>query len=1059
MVVVIVLPFLAYWVWRLRKEATGHRQVRQSHEEWQDRLRTVHSRAKIGHWEADLETGRVFASEETCRIFGFAPGSQLSLGDLFFRVHPQDRERISRSWEAALQQGTFEVEHRLMEREGAHWVRGLAEFRFDRDGRALQAFGTVQDITDIRRAANDGQETNSFLQAITDAIGEGLFVLDKEGCCVYVNPECERLLGWQEDELLGRDLHQLVHVEAEECTEAARECPVLYSLRDGRRRSSEDELFRRKDTSLVPVRLVTVPLKENGVVSGAVVAFQDISERKRMESKLRSSEEQTLQLLESAPDAMLVSDADGAIIRVNRRTEQLFGYSREQLLGHPIEMLLPQQLRGRHAHVRDRFMQQARSGGEHPVVSGRELVGLTRDGREMPLEITLSPIVTAQGLNVVSSMRDISRRKRDEEQIRKLSRAVEQSPSTIVITDLAANIEFVNPAFTRITGYTREEVVGRNPRFLKSGDHGEAFYQEMWDTLLRGEVWREEMHNKRKDGTLYWELASISPIKNEAGRTTHYVAIKEDITARREAQEKLLESEGRLQALIEAIPDAVFFKDGEGRWRIVNAAGLALFDLQDKPWQGKTEMELAQLHPQYHEAHAACLASDEAAWRNGGVSQDEEIIVDEAGREHFFDVTKIPLFSPEGRRRALVIVGRDVTEQKGFQAQLQEAKEQAEAANHAKSAFLANMSHELRTPMNAVLGFASLLRESEQNPDNRRYLDAIQTAGKTLNMLIDDILDLSKIEAGHLELHSNAVELGTLLRELELILSHRATEKQLELWVEMSDAAAAATLLLDEVRLRQILLNLMGNAVKFTERGHVGVRAELQPSGEGLLQLTISVEDTGIGIAADHQNEIFDLFTQSKGQDPARYGGTGLGLAISRSLARGMGGEIRLESEPGRGSVFTLTLPGVEHLPLRQDAAPEGPGDDLHFAPAEILVVDDVAANRLLLLGLLGGYGFTLREAGNGAEALQEVKRKHPDLILMDVQMPVLGGLEATRRLKGDPATADIPVIAVTASVTSERKAEVKANCDGYVSKPVSKEALLESLRPHLAHVRRRAGG
>lgn len=396
-------------------------------------------------------------------------------------------------------------------------------------------------------------------------------------------------------------------------------------------------------------------------------------------------------------------------------------------------------------------------------------------------------------------------------------------------------------------------------------------------------------------------------------------------------------------------------------------------------------------------------------------------------------------------------LAQEVNQRRRAEAALTQAKDQAEAANRAKSAFLANVSHELRTPLTAVLGFSSLLRGKALSEKDQGYLEAIRTAGKGLSQLIDDLLDLSRIEADKVELRTQPVDPRALLRDLELMFDHPAGAKGLGLQVTVGEEVPSA-FLGDEIRLRQILVNLIGNAVKFTDAGHVEVRATGWEDG-GKFHLRIAVADTGPGIPPDQQEEIFHLFTQRRGQDRARYGGTGLGLGICRRLAALMGGEIRLVSAPGQGSTFTLVLPALtiaSPAVVREEPIPAV--EDVTFAPARILVADDNAPNRRLLVEYLSPYGFESIEAEDGAQALAQARERRPALILMDIAMPVLDGLEATRQLKANAATADIPVIAVTASVTAEQETEVRALCDAYLRKPMSQPTLIAALRRFLPH-------
>lgn len=382
---------------------------------------------------------------------------------------------------------------------------------------------------------------------------------------------------------------------------------------------------------------------------------------------------------------------------------------------------------------------------------------------------------------------------------------------------------------------------------------------------------------------------------------------------------------------------------------------------------------------------------------------------------------------------------------------LRRARSAAEAASRAKSEFLAKMNHELRTPMNAVLGYASLLQETEREPQNRRFLEAIQGAGRTLMKLIDDVLDLSRIESGHLELESRPTNLRALLLEMERLFASKAQKKGLGLEVHWS-SELPPVLLLDDIRLRQILLNLVGNALKFTREGQVTVAVNVLPGESHSVFLEIAVRDSGIGIPQDQQQRIFDSFTQQDGQSHAEYGGTGLGLAICRQLASLMGGVIRLTSAPGIGSTFSLHLP---HVSIVAEDIQESPAEvrkakRLQFAPATLLVADDDLMSRRLLVDILSRQGFALLQAEDGEQAVEMALAKRPDLILMDLNMAEMRGDEAARRIADSGQTAHIPILAVTASVANMRRPGLDPVFAGWLGKPITKDGLLEKLAEYL---------
>lgn len=386
--------------------------------------------------------------------------------------------------------------------------------------------------------------------------------------------------------------------------------------------------------------------------------------------------------------------------------------------------------------------------------------------------------------------------------------------------------------------------------------------------------------------------------------------------------------------------------------------------------------------------------------------------------------------------------------------ELKYAKIEADKANAAKSEFLANMSHEIRTPLNAVIGFSELLQNTVQDEKHKRYIQTINTAGNSLLMIINDILDLSKIEAGKMELHSKPVTLPAVLKEVETTFTQKVQQKGIEFLIDIQ-GDVPELVLLDEVRIRQILLNLAGNAVKFTEKGYVKLSIQAWPSKTNdmsCVDLQLSVEDTGIGIPDHEKEKIFESFTQVSGQSIKKYGGTGLGLAITKKLVEMMNGKISLESEVGKGSTFHVLFTNVQIAATEAYSEKRGTTSfwQYHFSNEKILVVDDIEINRFLLKELLSKAGLRVLLAENGHEALKICLNKRPDLIITDLVMPVMDGFEVSAKLKALPHTKDIPIIALSAS-TSQGLPE-DSLFDGYLLKPVHAEQLLSKLAQFFHH-------
>ncbi|MCD6201919.1 MAG: PAS domain S-box protein [Bacteroidales bacterium] len=519
---------------------------------------------------------------------------------------------------------------------------------------------------------------------------------------------------------------------------------------------------------------------------------------------------------------------------------------------------------------------------------------------------------------VLVTITDLSERIKYEKQLKVLSSAVDHSPASVVITDRKGNIEYVNPKFTEVTGYTPEEAIGSNPRILKSGNLPDSFYKTLWHTITQGNEWRGEFENKKKNGELFWELASISGIKNEKGEIVYYVAIKEDITERK-----------------------------------------------------KAELELTK------------------------------------------------------------------------------AKERAEESDRLKTAFLANMSHEIRTPLNAIIGFANILQSDQlEEKQKEEYFSLINLSSQSLLKLIDDIIDVAKIEAKHIRIASHSFDLNELLDELYVYFQKEKTLHKGQVRLLLTRPFDQEfRIVADAIRVKQVLSNLLGNAIKFTKKGSVEFGYSLTEKKT----IKFFVKDTGVGVPEDKQKVIFDRFRQVDDSYTREFSGTGLGLWISKNLAELMGGDISVESEEGKGSTFYFVLPLQENIEIpgiveKKTETEEEQKSVSDWSTKKVLIAEDNESNFEYLKAILSVKKAVVIRAMNGLDVLEKVKtHENVDVVLMDIQMPELNGYEATRLLK--KMYPDITVIAQTAFAMSEdRKKALDAGCDGYIAKPIQPHKLITLL-------------
>lgn len=762
----------------------------------------------------------------------------------------------------------------------------------------------IRDITEQKNAEKAMRESEEHFKNIVRNAEAAYFRINKDGFYEDVNNSWLRMHKFSSpDEVIGKHF-SITQIEQD--FEKAKK--NIDELLKGKPIDTGEISRKCKDGSIGYHSYSISPIITKGQVTGVEGFLIDITEQKNTLEALNASQERYRILVETMNEGLILVDNDDVIQFVNKRECDIFGYEPEELIGRVgNEIMIAEEDR--------KIILEKKKLRLNSFSDSYEVRAIRKNGEMFWININGAPVKDSDGIVIgsVGIITDITERKQVEEELKKLSRAVEQSFVSIIITDYKGDIEYVNPKFVSSSGYNPEEVIGKNPKILKSGETTKEKYKELWNTILSGNDWVGEFRNRKKNGELFWESIQISPVKNAIGEITHFIAIKEDITDKKQKEIELLN-----------------------------------------------------------------------------------------------------------------------------------AKEKAEESERLKSSFLANMSHELRTPMVGILGFADLLIDMAENPEIKDFADNISKSGKRLLETLNLILDLSRIEAGKLEIKTSEVDIVQLTKEVYENYVPEAEKKNIKIKFLPSEKQIVCKV--DERMIYESVNNLLNNAIKYTKAGEVSAEIELNRSKDKVL---IRISDTGIGIPKNSINVIFEEFRQVSEGYSRGFEGTGLGLTITKNFIIKNGGSIYVESEIGIGSTFTIELPVLKSYSFenkRKVPIEEKEMKDILKMKKDInlLCVDDDSFTREYLGYVLQNY-YNVSFAENGYDAIEIAKTKKFSVILMDINLGKgIDGIETARKIHKLPGYENTPVIALTAFAMKGDKEEfLNSGMKDYVSKPFKSNELI----------------
>jgi PAS domain S-box-containing protein len=973
------------------------------------------------------------------------------IGHLWDSVHPDGREIPFNELPLVKAAHGIETQNQILGVKAGNKVRWAifsASPIYNAAREVIAVFLVYIDITESREIEERLRNSETRYRMLAENVSDVIWTSDLEGKFTYLSHAIEKLSGFTAEELSGKSLFdRLTPDSARSIAKSWKENFAEFAS-SGKftRYSGELEQYCKNGSTIWVQTNADGLYNENKKLVGIIGVTRNIQEQRNSHLELTLQKSTMESIITNMAQGVYIVSPDLLLLSFNKQFTELLEIPYESVTrGMSLEALFLPWITKHNFPKKEADQLRANHANNGNITF--EISFTAQDGTKRWLKTFHNPL---PGGGYVRTVADISGQKEIEEKLYQseaLYRSIlAASPDPILILTLEGDISFISPAGCKLFCFEDTDMLDQPfLEFIAEEDRDQVMVH-LEILMIQGTAGSMECRGISGNNTILSLEANAEAIINSHGDVHGIAVALRDITERKRFEQILIANEERLNRIMDLMPFPIMLTTiRDSIILYLNQNAVDTFRVQQDSISGSSSIGFYADLDEHEKLIKDLTAS--------GYVRDREILFKRDDGDMFW--ARLSSLKTEIGDDTVIISGLvDITAQKETAISLIKAKEEADRANRAKSEFLANMSHEIRTPMNAILGFAELLKRRKLDAIATDYLDGIERGGRSLLSLINDILDLSKIEAGKLDIQYYPADIENVCKDLWKIFEYQARQKNIEFRPTFF-AEKSSVLLIDEVRLRQIILNLLGNAIKFTAKGYVACEVTINesPSGRDSCSLRIKVKDTGIGIQHSERERIFKAFHQQEGQSARKYGGTGLGLTITRRLTKLMKGVISFESTPGEGTEFTVLFNVLKHAEIEKaEVENELLNENILFKNPKILVVEDNESNRKVVHGYLEEHNVQIYESTNGEEGCLLAETLLPDLILMDLQMPVMDGYQAIKLLRSKEKTKHIPIIIVTASVMQGEKVKVKALAEGYLHKPLLKRTLLGELMKYLPY-------